>query len=1062
MHISSIRASYERLGLVRDAASRTIRGAARLNVPVDESGGVRDVPPPMTPGTTSGNEEMALIEALTDIGRRDPMAVGIIATDPRDVVFLGRMVREFCPDARLFTCQAELLYARPQTTAALRGMLVATTYPLAMRDQWWTAPTDENRTRQAFPSEAAQGAYNAMTAHIAELGLEPDGGPPQLIEFGPAFPADGTDPDRLDRPPIWISVVGQRGLIPLGSVSRPDEPDDPIYRASGLRDEGWGPPSKIQRDRLTPLYYPGWGVLLTTAFVASLGLMAVTVAYWIVPERGLAPDHDPERRKSLRQLARLLGIVDRRRDDTPPAFRLVIAHALLLFLVWTLTVSLRRLTELLPEAWDDSIWPRLAAATRFVLVLSLSGMLTVWFELCLRPHWGFLRRAVAVSIWGLWWAVVLVFLGIGRVAWRVAGSAARRRVANSRIRAGLGRRAHALGSWMARVRRRDPAPAAGLDPGTDGGAARTRRTAVLRRVLAGAARLIAAAAFFSLEVFLLRKFYDVYIRGVPDLATSYLAFERTMMLPGGLTPVFPALFLTIALGSWIFAKLKHSYIKDLFWSPSGPRLKDFRLQLRLEPPLGSPDEMPEGGKELVVVADVRGTLHVRVFDGDCERIADTSESRMAKDHPKLRELRAALRAREMDSGEDRKVLEIVESIIDCVPGDDRSIRTTWDRASRARRRVEGEIYSYGRTFGNHWVLTAAAAIFWLFSVVPVVYRAVFKGFRQTFESGPYELVLGAGFLATYLLLVADLVSMVALWHDVRRVLRQVSLLFLDEAFDRLPRRVAAWLYETSPWSADERDAMVRRHAESLLGDERSEALKAALKKVESRGERMWSDEQIEAYLANHAKLWEGPGPGHVESILRLRPKLLKLWGALPIVPPRPARGEAAAGPKKGESSADHWAEAPAFAAIKDEDERATVSRWARKLEDLVAFQTVRWVVPVLAQIWNLAGFLVIAGIALLLAVTSYPFASQRKLILAVGLLLGLIAVGITYLLVEFNRDEVISRLSDTRPNRLSLDGGMISSLVTYVLPLLGFLAAISFDVGDILRDWLDPLFRLLD
>ena len=64
-------------------------------------------------------------------------------------------------------------------------------------------------------------------------------------------------------------------------------------------------------------------------------------------------------------------------------------------------------------------------------------------------------------------------------------------------------------------------------------------------------------------------------------------------------------------------------------------------------------------------------------------------------------------------------------------------------------------------------------------------------------------------------------------------------------------------------------------------------------------------------------------------------------------------------------------------------------------------------------------------------------------------------------LLVLNRNEVVSRISNTTPNRVDFDGRLISNLLTYIVPLVGVLAAFSFETSDMIRTLLDPILRHL-
>ena len=186
-----------------------------------KGGAPRNVPKTFTPATSAALDEMALTQVLTTIARRPYKAVGIVATDPSDVVFLARQVARFCPNVRLFTLSSDLLLARPSDLVDLRGMLVASTYPLYPSNQWITTPFRDG-ARVFFSNRGAQGLYNATVAHLWEMGAdEPekrtDGSKPQLLEFAHPYDVSRT---LMRTPPVWISTVGERGLYPITFVPK--------------------------------------------------------------------------------------------------------------------------------------------------------------------------------------------------------------------------------------------------------------------------------------------------------------------------------------------------------------------------------------------------------------------------------------------------------------------------------------------------------------------------------------------------------------------------------------------------------------------------------------------------------------------------------------------------------------------------------------------------------------------------------------------------------------------------------------------------------------------------
>ena len=235
-----MRKAYAQSDVKKGGKLATTGTPERLVIPPDEAGKPRDLPPAFTPASSAAIDEMALTQVLTTISHRKYRAVGIVATNPLDMVFLARQVRMFCPNVRLFAIQSDLLLTRALDVPFLRGMLVASTYPLYPANQWLTT-SYLNASRVFFSDQGSQGLYNASVAHLWEMGVIAPHAQPPLLEFGDPFdPAPAGD----RRPPIWISAVGERGVYPITYISTRGKK---IVYAPDLRAE----PSSGQR-RVSP------------------------------------------------------------------------------------------------------------------------------------------------------------------------------------------------------------------------------------------------------------------------------------------------------------------------------------------------------------------------------------------------------------------------------------------------------------------------------------------------------------------------------------------------------------------------------------------------------------------------------------------------------------------------------------------------------------------------------------------------------------------------------------------------------------------------------------------
>ena len=184
----------------------------------DTESNSRDVFPNQTPDWTALSEDRVLTQALRYLEDARVKVIGIIGTDPRDTIFLARLIRRYCPDARIFTVGTDLLYLDPASIADLRGMIIGSTYPLYASNHSWTNSDPASRGL-VFPSESAQGVYNAASVQIArltgQLGAEKDRGGGKLLEYSTPTPLTGRFALDAEMPPVWVSVVGERSLYPV-------------------------------------------------------------------------------------------------------------------------------------------------------------------------------------------------------------------------------------------------------------------------------------------------------------------------------------------------------------------------------------------------------------------------------------------------------------------------------------------------------------------------------------------------------------------------------------------------------------------------------------------------------------------------------------------------------------------------------------------------------------------------------------------------------------------------------------------------------------------------------
>lgn len=130
----------------------------------------------------------------------------------------------------------------------------------------------------------------------------------------------------------------------------------------------------------------------------------------------------------------------------------------------------------------------------------------------------------------------------------------------------------------------------------------------------------------------------------------------------------------------------------------------------------------------------------------------------------------------------------------------------------------------------------------------------------------------------------------------------------------------------------------------------------------------------------------------------------------------------------------------------------------QRAEEFVAVQVAASLGSKFASLKSLAAFVVAGTLLVALVIASYPFQPQRLLTIDVWLLAGVAIVSILVVLVQVDRDPLLSRLSATPAGRLTFDYGFLRHALTYgVLPIATVIATQFPETGRAF----DALFKLL-
>jgi hypothetical protein len=137
----------------------------------------------------------------------------------------------------------------------------------------------------------------------------------------------------------------------------------------------------------------------------------------------------------------------------------------------------------------------------------------------------------------------------------------------------------------------------------------------------------------------------------------------------------------------------------------------------------------------------------------------------------------------------------------------------------------------------------------------------------------------------------------------------------------------------------------------------------------------------------------------------------------------------------------------------------SVQVWVRLAEDYMAINVVGYISQVFVHLRNLLTFVTAGALLLLFIFTSYPLQPQRLVTIWIWAVILLIILGSLFVFIQAGRDEVLSRIAKTPPNRVTFDRTFISMVLTYgLLPLLGLLATL-FPEAVGLFSWVEPVLR---
>jgi hypothetical protein len=1016
--ISEIALAYDEMGQKRDRNTPSlVRPSSALTIPFDEAGCPRESVPALSPRMSTATSEFVVGKILEMIYTEDFRYIGIVATDTRDTIFLAGLIHQFCPDVQVFAPTGDLLLAHPQYSAELRGMIVASTYPLFSAAQRWAPPYHRaDRRRHQFSCQEDEGTFNATSWLLLNVESPKKRGPlstrsrdanepinsdlyEQMFDYAAPFgqlrkiehlwaarkkstPKDCVCPDRCfdhalddpDRPPIWFGMVAERGLWPLQfDIHSSSDPHETKPGSAYVRELTHSSPLEHQEFveqfiPIIPRFTWHWGA----------GFLVLSSLAWlliVVQLRGLLGAPPAQSESGWRTLERVL------RFDASPVrvdSNIAISREVYVLFGWLILLGTYYFFAVRPcwivlrySPWavfvNATYWSYLLDAAKWQWCYSAIAICSSYLTFFLILTLGFLRFTAFLELWF--------------------------------------RKAPAASRTDRRTQPRAPAQSQGFRRFLRYG------VVMLVPVLVVVISLSVFPRFWNYAVLplvatgwsALDNELDVHV----ELGSQLLSFERSVALNNGVSPFVPVLFLALISGLWLTCQLLRIYYFEQFWDDPAPGSK--------------PDGPAKSRLELLF--EYRKRIRSLV-----------SKSLLrSEDHPT-----AFFQRPLVLFAFGIMVLVLSRLLHRVVPSVDFGAQTEW-------------------------------LVFWLWCLVLTVIftllRFIFlwnaiKDLLRVFTSLPMLEAFGRAtpvlsrtfgrYLGQFRITRLGLSIPVQQWITVAR------------GFDDVKARVCLVMYDKKIEDLNETERPIFDRVERSIKGFPSESgqIKTSAEAAKEIQAKFFDDTSI-AGNADAENVADSPVFSGlrlvVEDVLHV---LVPYWrstaGAQQFGTVADAKQEST-----NQDTSDHASRSDLSATAATAPEPTeSLQNWMRALEDLVALRVVAFVSHGAFQLKNLGAYLAVAPVLLLLTVSSYPLQPQRFMIVFVWtVLLMVVAFGVG-VVIQMERNEFLSRVSSKKSSRLGLDPAFLRSVLAFLVPLLfATLSQFPF-VSDTINQWLEPITRV--
>jgi hypothetical protein len=1056
------------IGSFRDEYGDQLREARRGQQPQEAATGPTvsitdaarpmETPPPAS-RLTAASVGLMLDELAGTLRGRGIDAVVIAASDVRDRLFLVSELGARLRDVQFIVPENNALYLTPEYNRDLRGMLVLSTYPLLPETQLW----GEGHEVVPFPGEFAEGVYNAALLHLGSW---------RLVDY--AYPDSVR---RVRRPPVWISAVGSGAMVPLAVASAAPGyvvAADSARIATAAPDPGFGFLTGVRL--FATLAGAGWLLYACLGHLWRVSAVAkeddALLEARLSEIRSTLDDERARRKTRLLRVGRFLQLVAQPLPKPAPALPAPLPPGepaaeggeigVRAFLALAAQAFMRlvrgpggnaparerrthddpRIRAVLARYADWATLRCQEALYRFLFAAAAVGGLVPGIVLLVsatvRAHGAFHPWVIAIAavllaacialgaVWavsggprpaklGFWGAAAALagtsvygMLGLDTSdEWIAAAAVVLTGGTLLLLVAALTLSVATLARWVARhslalgaFRRRDPGPLWGVNVWA-------------RRFL-----LLVGVAYVTLTA---AYAWEIVGSALHDRVQFTLLFSRGSRFGGGMSPVAPLVLAALAMAAWASWHLRR----------------------------------------------IRTLRQMTAFEAVCLKRAAELEGGSA----------ASLAAQDPDAGEwgsafPRRAAEGVQQVRD-----------------RLTRLVPD---------GGAIALCAV-----LLLVAGCVVLARYHSMERVAGLQRFDWLYRLGLLGMVATTAWAVYRLLAVWRGLNRTLRAISGTPLVTAFERLPRRIsrltrmvflgtprsavvapvaaAQWRHlkslskqlnvEPAPVQEGAAETALVGAPDGVVGGSGGQAaIEASQARGADAGEgrdvrraTLSADEvalrnELAAYVtldppATGLGDW-GQEAGRAANLASLGTVLEKLW----IVEPREAE-------LKGVAKQVEGGEGESGPSTSGRIRRTTgdvTALWFRAAEEFAAVQVVDYVEAIINQMRVLALFIFASLILVTLHEGAYPYQPQSLLKLILFALLAGTVGALVKVMIEMNRDEILSRIAHTEPGKVTWDTHFVLNLAVFgLVPVISLIGSEFPSVREFLLGWMPTVARLL-